>query len=310
MKKLSAIESMFITLNLYPARGFNNPGIRYRIYLLLCLLLVVNACGAENPSVTADVASSVENVKLSDSKSISQDKLQTIADTVYLGGRIYTVDANDSWAQALAIANGKILAVGSDELIRSHISGTTQVVNLDNMMVMPGIHDMHVHPMEAGQKALYQCGFPFTMTLEEIFEKLSECVSETPKGEWILGGQWASQLLESDPVPHKSMLDAVTQDHPVYLGDSTVHSAWLNSRALDLLGIDENTPETKGGVIVREQDTNEPTGILLDKAAYKVLQEIPPYTETEYEDALKWAIGEMNRFGVTTIKVHWSIAML
>ena len=110
------------------------------------------------------------------------------------------------------------------------------------------------------------------------------------------------ELLDGEPVPHRALLDAVTTEHPVYLGDSTVHGAWLNSLALQKLGIDASTPDPNGGTILRDPDSGEPTGVLIDNAAYDVLSELPVYTHAQYETALEWAMLEMNQVGVTTIK--------
>ena len=195
-----------------------------------------------------------------------------------------------------------IIAVGGNQEIQALVADHTRVVDLDGKMLMPGIHDMHVHPMEAGEKYNFQCAFPFTYTMDQIVAKLTECAAATLPGEWIRGGQWAMELLESDTVPHKDILDAITRDHPIYLGDSTVHGAWLNSRALAELGIDQDTPDPQGGVIIREPGSMEPTGVLVDNAAYNILEKLPPYTDEQYETALSWSMQQMNKVGVTTIK--------
>lgn len=230
------------------------------------------------------------------------DAKKVVAASAYINGQIYTVDANNSWVSAIAVDNGKIVAVGSNEEIASHLDDATKVVDLQGKMLMPGIHDMHAHPMQGGEKFKYQCSFPFTFTVDEIVAKLEECVANTPKGEWVRGGQWAMELLESATVPHKSILDAITTEHPIYLGDSTVHAAWLNSKALEVLGITADTPDPDGGVITRELDGREPTGVLVDNAAYDVLKKIPSYSIEQYEASLEWAMMEMNKLGITSVK--------
>ena len=222
--------------------------------------------------------------------------------TVYTNGYIYTVNPEQPHAEALAVRDGKITAVGSNDEVQALVSDETRVVDLDGRMLMPGIHDMHAHPMEAGEKYNFQCAFPFTFTMEQIIAKLTECAAETPAGEWIRGGQWAMELLETDTVPHKDILDAITREHPIYLGDSTVHGAWLNSRALAELDIDEGTPDPQGGVILREPGTMEPTGVLVDNAAYNILDDLPAYTDEQYKTALAWSMHEMNKVGVTSVK--------
>ncbi len=223
-------------------------------------------------------------------------------ETIYTNGFIYTVDPGRAVAQALAVTDGVITALGSNQEVQAQVSDQARVVDLNGRMLMPGIHDMHAHPKEAGEKYNFQCAFPFTFSMDEIVAKLTACAADTPKGEWIRGGQWAMELMQSDTVPNKKILDAITREHPVYLGDSTVHGAWLNSRALEVLGIDASTPDPAGGVILRERGSTEPTGILIDNAAYDVLKQIPAYTDEQYENALAWAMHEMNKVGVTSVK--------
>ena len=223
-------------------------------------------------------------------------------ETIYTNGFIYTVNPEMPNAEALAVSDGKIIALGSNDEVQALVSDETRVVDLDGRMLMPGIHDMHAHPMEAGEKYNFQCAFPFTFTMDQIIAKLTECAAETPAGEWIRGGQWAMELMETDTVPHKDILDAITREHPIYLGDSTVHGAWLNSRALAELDIDEGTPDPQGGVILREPGTMEPTGVLVDNAAYNILDDLPAYSDEQYETALAWSMHEMNKVGVTSVK--------
>ena len=191
----------------------------------------------------------------------SENKQAQSQDTVYINGFIYTVNPGQATAEALAVKDGVIIAVGSNEEVQALVSDQTRVVDLNGRMLMPGIHDMHAHPKEAGEK-YNQCAFPFTFTMDEIVAKLTACAADTSKGEWIRGGQRFMEL--SDTVPNKKILDAITKEHPIYLGD--VHGAWLNSRALEVLGIDESTPDPAGGLILREPESMEPTGILIDNA--------------------------------------------
>ena len=229
-------------------------------------------------------------------------KSKNRADVVYSNGRIYTVSDDLAWAESVAIKDGKFLAVGSDESMRALVGLHTEVIDLDGAFAMPGIHDMHVHPSEAGEKYNFHCAFPFTHSVAQIVSKLTGCVAKTPEGEWIIGGQWAIELIASETAPHKRILDAISTRHPIHLGDSSIHAGWLNSKALEVLGINGNTPDPNGGTIVRESGTNEPTGILFDNAFYETLQKLPRYSDDQYEQMLRWAMTEMNKVGVTSIK--------
>jgi predicted amidohydrolase YtcJ len=262
-----------------------------RLFCLILASILFVGCSKEE---------STDSVGGESAKAVSP--VVAIADVAYLNGRIYTVDKDNSWARAIAIAGGKIIAVGSNAAIAKHVNNSTKIYDLKNKMLMPGIHDMHAHPREAGEKYNFQCAFPFTHTMDEIVAKISECAASTPKGEWIRGGQWAMGLMTSETVPHKKILDAITTEHPIYLGDSTVHGAWVNSKGLEALGINSDTPDPAGGVITRETNSTEPTGILIDNAAYDVLKLIPVYTDEQYQTALVWAAAEMNKVGVTAVK--------
>ena len=227
---------------------------------------------------------------------------KTYADAIYLNARIYTVDENQPWAEALAVKDGKLMVVGDATAARAVAGPATQVEDLGGLMVMPGIHDTHVHPMDAGRKELLECGFPFSLTLEEILKRVQECAATTPKGEWVRGGQWSAEMLGGKEPPNKSILDAIVPDQPVFLMDSTVHNAWLNSAALEQLGITRDTPDPNGGTILHDATTGEPTGILLDKAAYEVMRKLPAFAPQEYEDAIRWAVKSLNAVGVTAMK--------
>jgi predicted amidohydrolase YtcJ len=225
------------------------------------------------------------------------------AETIYTNARVYTVDADNAWAEAFAVRDGKFLAVGSAEAITAQHQGeATQLVDLGGRMVMPGLHDMHAHLAQAGTKELFECGFPFTLRLDEILEKVRECVAQAPAGTWLRGGQWAMELLDSAEPPNKALLDQIAPDVPVFLIDSTVHAAWANSKALEMLGIGDDTPDPTGGVIVRDPETGEATGILLDNAAYEALQTLPAYSAQQMREALQWSVAQMNEVGVTALK--------
>ena len=224
------------------------------------------------------------------------------AATVYRHGRIYTVDADNHWAEALAIRDGRISAVGSDADVAPYIGPATKVVDLAGRMVMPGIHDMHLHPIEGGFQALVECTFPFVTPLDQIVAKVKDCAAHKAKGEWIRGGQWAAETLSTSTPPTLAMLDAAAPDNPVFLIDSTFHNAWVNSRALEALGIDAHTPDPKGGVIVRDAGTHDATGILFDNAAYYAMKRLPVRSEAQYEAAVQWAVAKLNSVGVVAMK--------
>jgi predicted amidohydrolase YtcJ len=255
---------------------------------LLFLLVLLGCCFA-----TACTVGSI-----SDSSSLQDE----YADVVYSNGRIYTVDDTRSWAQAFAIKGGRFVYVGKEAEAKPLVGPDTEQIDLNGRFVMPGIQDLHAHLDRAGFQALYECNFPFTWGIEQILERVRACADEAPEGTWIRGGQWAYELMDSAQAPNKDILDAIVPDHPVFLMDSTLHAAWMNSKALAALEIDGTTPDPDGGSFVRKASSREPSGIAIDNAAYNIMQKLPPYTPEQYKRALTWSIDQMNRVGVVSIK--------
>jgi predicted amidohydrolase YtcJ len=224
-----------------------------------------------------------------------------VADQIYVNGRIYTGEENQAWADALAVRGDRLIAVGTKQQVIATADDTTRIMDLGGNMVMPGIHDMHAHLSQAGTKELFECGFPFTLSVAEIVAKVTECANEIPAGEWLRGGQWAMELLDGEIKPSRQLLDAAAPKHPVLLIDSTVHAVWVNSMAMKLLGITHETGDPEGGVIARDAMTGEPTGILYDNAAYAQMQKLPAYSTEQMQQALSWSVSQFNAVGVTSI---------
>ena len=195
----------------------------------------------------------------------AEQSVADMADAIYVNAKVYTVDAVDSWANAIAVRKGKIQAVGSDAEVRALASDETVVHDVQGRMLMPGIHDTHIHPSDAGTQKTLECNF-LSYDLGEVLEILKACIADIPEGEWLRGGQWNDALLASGKMP-KAILDEIAPNHPVFLMDWSVHNAWVNSKALEKFGIGNDTADPAGGVIVRDPDTGEATGILLDNAA-------------------------------------------
>lgn len=223
------------------------------------------------------------------------------ADVVYLNAKIYTVDADRRWASAMAVTDGKIVAIGSDADMATHTGDATTVHDLHGRMVMPGIHDTHMHPSDAGVGKTIECSF-LTYDLVDALDALQGCLADKPEGDWLRGGQWNDGLFVGTDKSPKAILDEIAPNHPVFLMDWSVHNAWINSKALELFGIDDDTPNPSGGVIVRDLDSGEATGILLDNAAYDYRRELPAYTLQQRSDALAWSIEQLASFGITTFK--------
>ncbi|MFZ0659725.1 MAG: amidohydrolase [Candidatus Binataceae bacterium] len=228
------------------------------------------------------------------------------ADRVLLNGRIYTADASNPWVEALAIRDGKIAFVGADTDVKSLVGPDTAVIDLKRKMAMPGINDVHVHPMLGGRADLYECHFLPTLSLEQVLAAVRADARKAKPGAWIVGGAWGSNFTDKlSTLEALRALDEASEGHPVLLRDDSVHNRWVNSRALELAGIDSSTPDPEGGVIVRDEATRAPVGMLFESAVAAVehaAEVANPYSLETNVAALARAIEILNSFGVTGLQ--------
>jgi predicted amidohydrolase YtcJ len=232
------------------------------------------------------------------------------ADLVIINGKIVTVDKRFSIAQAVAIKDGKVIAVGKDEDIKELAGKNTKVLNLKGKAVLPGINDSHIHactywgtrpPLAVG------VGYPAVKSIGDIVKAVGEKVKTVKPGEWVQGWGWDEGYLQEclkDPSRHPTRqdLDSVCPDNPVCLTDFSGHVIWVNSRALELAGVTKETPIPPGGDIVKDPATGEPTGLLKELAAEGlVIRVIPPLTREQKREAILTAIKELNSLGITSI---------
>lgn len=225
-----------------------------------------------------------------------------MADSAFVNGKVYRVDSERTWAQAVAVSDGQFIAVGSDAEIEAYIGPKTVVTNLQGRMAMPGVHDLHIHPVAGALTELHDCSFPPSATLQEIAAQVKSCAAARPPGSWIRGGAFGTRLLGAAQKLHYSFLDAAAPEHPVVLKSSGGHSVWVNSLALKLSGIDKNTADPENGYIARDKITGEPTGILQEAAGRLVSAGIPDYSPEQRVAAIRYFSRDLNRRGITSIK--------
>lgn len=215
------------------------------------------------------------------------------------GGAIYTVDPERSWAEALAVRAGRIAYVGSNAGVESWIGAATEVVDLEGRMVVPGFQDVHIHPIGGGIEAL-ACDLNEAEKVEDYLEIVRRCAEE---GEgWITGGGWTMSAFGPGALASKSLLDEIVADRPVYLPSTDGHSAWVNSKALEVAGITAETPDPPDGRIDRDPVTGEPFGSLQEGAMDLVEAHVPPPTPEKISDGLRYAIRMLNGYGITAIQ--------
>ena len=223
------------------------------------------------------------------------------ADTVLQNGYVYTVDADRSVARAVAITDGRIVYVGSDDGASGLIGDNTRVVDLQGRMLMPGFQDSHIHPIMAGIEAS-ACDLNGLPGIPEYRSKILDYATNNPDVPWILGGGWAMSVFGPGGAPNKSILDELVPDRPVYLSSQDGHTGWANSAALAIAGIDKNTPDPADGRIDRDPVTGEAIGSLQEGAMSLVTDHIPPESLETQMAGLRYSVDLLNSYGITGIQ--------
>ncbi|MFY9927712.1 MAG: amidohydrolase family protein, partial [Streptosporangiaceae bacterium] len=182
----------------------------------------------------------------------------TEADLVFAGGKIRTPAHPSGFARAMAVRGGMIQALGSDEEIRELTGRRTRVIDLRGRLALPAFGDAHVHPVSGGLESL-RCNLVGLRSRAECVAAVAEyCESLDPRA-WVLGGGWTMSAFPGG-LPIAADLDAVTGGRPAFLPNRDHHSAWVNTAALAVAGIDERTPDPDDGRIERDQ-AGRPTGV-------------------------------------------------
>ncbi len=218
------------------------------------------------------------------------------ADLVFVNGGVYTVDAARSWAQAVAVRGGRIVAVGTEADVRERMRQGTEVVDLAGGMLVPGFQDAHVHPVGGGLDML-QCDLHHLSTQEEYLIAIKTYAEAHPEREWILGGGWAMDVFPGG-TPRKELLDAAVPGRCVYLPNRDGHSAWVSSRALEMAEISSDTPDPGDGRIERGAD-GKPSGTLHEGAADLVGRLAPEPTAEEMAEGLRRGQAYLHSLGIT-----------
>jgi len=222
------------------------------------------------------------------------------ADTVIVNARIYTVNARQPWAEALAIGGDKILAVGSAKEIAAYRGPSTKVIDAQGKLILPGFVDCHIHFME-GSLGLTQVDLNGSKSVAEIQKRVKTYADAHPEEKWILGMGWTYPTFGPSALPDKKFLDQVVPDRPVFLRAFDGHSSWANSKALEMAGITRDTPDPPNGRIMRDAK-GEATGALQESANDLIARFTPAPTRDERLAALRLGMREANKFGL--VRVH------
>ncbi|MBS0365474.1 MAG: amidohydrolase [Proteobacteria bacterium] len=229
------------------------------------------------------------------------------ADLALLDGRIWTVDPHTPWAQAVAIRDGRFVAVGSADQVQRHIGPSTRVVRLGGRFVMPGLYDMHTHPDLALAPKYAGClDVPGDPTPAQLAQAIRDHAAQHPGDGWIYGKQFVWFTFRRERIAvNRQWLDSVLPDRPIAIHDRSWGALLVNSKALALAGISAATPDPGNGYVERDAVTGEPTGVLVDGAYSLVYRVMPPPSpaalERAYGDALHF---QASRGVVGTKYVH------
>jgi predicted amidohydrolase YtcJ len=228
----------------------------------------------------------------------TQGQSSTVADTVVVNARIYTVNPRQPWAEALAISGEKIVAVGSMRDIAAHRGPYTRAIDARGHLVLPGFTDCHIHFLD-GSLSLLQVNLDEARTVGEIQGKVKAYADAHPDLAWVLGRGWNYVVFNPSGLPDKNSLDQIIPDRPVYLESFDGHTWWANSKALQLAGITRTTPNPAGGTIVRDAKTGDPTGAIKEDAADDMVRRvIPPPSHEQIVAALLGGMHTANRVGL------------
>jgi predicted amidohydrolase YtcJ len=223
-----------------------------------------------------------------------------VADAIIVNSKVYTGNSAQPWVQAVAIRDGKIIAVGQEQAIFKLRAATTKVIEAGGHLVLPGFVDCHIHFLD-GALSLGRVNLEGAKGAADIQQRLRDYAAKHPSNDWVLGRGWNYAMFGPEALPHKKYLDEVFPDRPVFLEGYDGHTYWANSKALALAGITSTTPDPRNGVIVRDPKTQEATGALKESAQQLVSRVVPKPSRDENLAALRAGMKWANENGLTRV---------
>jgi hypothetical protein len=206
------------------------------------------------------------------------------AQTVFVNGNIYTMNERQPRAEAIAVKGDRIVFVGSNADAKKYQSAETKTIDLSGKTVVPGLTDSHCHIFGIGEREM-NLNLEGANTLEDFLARVKERVAKTEPGKWITGRGWIETFWKPPQFPTRADLDKIAPDNPVFLARADGHASVANSAALRIAKIEKDTANPFGGEILRDKQTGEATGMLLDHAQGLVSKNIPGPTEAERREA-------------------------
>ena len=224
----------------------------------------------------------------------------TASRRILKGGRVFTADAENLWADAVVVEGDRIVFVGDAQAAAAMAGDEAERIEVNGGLVLPGFVDGHVHVTLTGS-AMLKAYLRDAKSVEEIQHLVKAWADQNPDEPRVLGTDWIHSVLPNNR-PTKEMLDAVVPDRPAYLVAFDFHSCWVNSAALEELGIDNDTPDPVGGTIARDPETGEATGHLLESANFELVGPLLAQVDDEVRDGyVASALEAFARAGITTV---------
>lgn len=261
---------------------------------IMIVSLLLAGCGSSGSKTRKEVI-----------EPVSTKPTTQIATQVFKNAKIYTVNEQQAWADAVALSDNKIIFVGSNSAIEKYIGATTKVIDLEGKMLMPGFHDVHIHPIESASENTH-----FSIDIDETdaenyITEIQAAAKSIPGSGWLIGyGHSIFTLLNTVRSP-RDILDEAEPNRPVIIMEQTSHSMWVNSAALALAGFSKDTPHPEGGRILRDEVTDELNGILIDNAGNIVMDmAMAPTTKSlqnDYAGLIDYTLPELAKHGITSI---------
>ncbi|HEV2665151.1 MAG TPA: amidohydrolase family protein, partial [Blastocatellia bacterium] len=234
----------------------------------------------------------------------SKGSTESVADTIYTNGVIITVNDAQPSAEAVAVKDGRILAVGAGDDVMRHRGASTEVVDLKGRTMIPGFVDGHSHICDYGMLWRYPTLNPPPVgevrSIDDIVAKMREFVEKkkVPRGAAVFGNGYDDSMLAERRHPTREDLDRVSTEHPVVIVHASGHLGSANTLALEKVGFVKDAPNPKGGLIRCDLQTGEPTGVVKEQAVFNFLPLLPPKTDEERLQTLVEIQNYYASFGV------------
>lgn len=228
---------------------------------------------------------------------------------MYYNGKIFTVNEAQPWAEALIIEKNKIVFVGSSSEAEQKIEKGAEKINLQGKLVLPGFHDVHMHPMEVGSTTTVFTLNENESDAENYISTIKKAAQDNPNVKWLIGfGHSIGALFDAQRSPLE-IIDEAVSDRPVIIMEQTSHSMWINSKGLELAGITTASKNPQGGIIMK--DNGALNGILIDNAgdvAYQQALTALKDANGEYDGMVSYVLPELAKHGITSVsdaRTYW-----